>query len=208
MIIEILFIIVIGLIILVNMLFRSVVKTTKELKNGTGLSGFEIARKLSNILSKEEPHIIKKQGKYLDHYNKERNTIKLSPEVFDGEDIYAVAIAVNTALETDPERKNIPLGRKINAFLVIASYILIILGAFASNTLVIHLGMVLFILTFIIEFILIAVLFKGEDELKELYELIKKEDLIKPIEEYEENGLLLALSRLATLPYSFMNYFR
>lgn len=208
MIIEIIFILVIGLIVLINMLFRMVVKANKELNNGAKLSGFEIARKLSSKFCEEEPHIIKKNGRYLDHYNKERNVIKLSPEVFDGEDMYAAAMAVNTALETDPERKTVPFGRKINSFLVIASYIVIILGAFTSNTLVIHLGMVLFILTFIIEFCLIAKLLGDDENLNKLYELIQKEGLIKPIEEYKDNSILLALSKLATLPYSFINYFR
>lgn len=208
MIIEIIFIIVIGLIVLINMLFRSVVKTTKNINNGTNLSGFEIARKLSSKFCENEPHIIKKKGRFLDHYNKERNVIKLSPEVFDGEDAYSAIIAINVALETDKERKNVPIGRKINSFLVIASYILIIIGAFTSNTLIIHLGMVLFILTFIFEFLLLANLFGTEENLNKLYELIQKEELIKPIDEYKDNGILLALSHLATLPYSFINYFR
>ena len=208
MIIDILFIIVVVLIILINMLFRSVVKTTKNIKNEANLSGFEIARKISSKFCNEEPHIIKKNGKYLDHYNKDRNVIKLSPEVFDGEDIYAGVTAFNVALETDPERKNVATGRKLNSFLVIVSYILIILGAFANNTLVIRLGLMLFIIAFVIEFVLLASLFKKEEELKKLYELIKKEKLIKPEKSYEDNCLLLALSRLATLPYSFINYFR
>ena len=208
MIIDILFIIVVVLIILINMLFRSVVKTTKNIKNEANLSGFEIARKISSKFCNEEPHIIKKNDKYLDHYNKDRNVIKLSPEVFDGEDIYAGVTAFNVALETDPERKNVATGRKLNSFLVIVSYILIILGAFANNTLVIRLGLMLFIIAFVIEFVLLASLFKKEEELKKLYELIKKEKLIKPEKSYEDNCLLLALSRLATLPYSFINYFR
>ena len=208
MIIDILFIIVVVLIILINMLFRSVVKTTKNIKNEANLSGFEIARKISSKFCNEEPHIIKKNGKYLDHYNKDRNVIKLSPEVFDGEDIYAGVTAFNVALETDPERKNVATGRKLNSFLVIVSYILIILGAFANNTLVIRLGLMFFIIAFVIEFVLLASLFKKEEELKKLYELIKKEKLIKPEKSYEDNCLLLALSRLATLPYSFINYFR
>ena len=208
MIIEIIFILVICLLILMNIRLRTVAKETKESKNGAKLSGFEIAKKLSSKFCEEEPHVIKKKGRFLDHYNKERNVIKLSPEVFDGEDMYAATIAVNVALETDPERKAIPFGRKINAFLVIASYIVILLGAFANSALVIHLGMVLFILTFIIEILLITKLFGDEEDLKKLYELIKKENLIKPAEEYEENGVLLALSRMATLPYSFINYFR
>ena len=208
MIIDILFIIVVVLIILINMLFRSVVKTTKNIKNEANLSGFEIARKVSSKFCNEEPHIIKKSGKYLDHYNKDRNVIKLSPDVFDGEDIYAGVIAFNVALETDPERKNIVIERKLNSFLVIVSYVFIILGAFVNNILVIRLGLIIFIIAFIIEFVLLASLFKSEEELNKLYELIKKEKLIKPDKYYENNCLLLALSRLATLPYSFINYFR
>lgn len=208
MIIEILFIITIGLILLINMLFRSVVKTGKEKNNGSGLSGFEIARILSSKFHQEEPHIIKKSGRFLDHYNKERNVIKLSPEVFDGEDVYASVMAINVALETNPKRKNISLGRKINSFLVIASYSVIVIGAFASNPFMMHIGMVLFILTFIFEFVLLANLFGTEEEIKELKEVIKKEKLMKPIEEFEDNYLLIALSRLATLPYNFINYFR
>ena len=207
-IIDIIFIIVVGLIILINLLFRSVVKTTKNIKNEANLSGFEIARKVSSKFCQEEPHIIKKSGKYLDYYNKDRNVIKLSPDVFDGEDIYAGVTAFNVALETDPERKNVAVGHKLNSFLVIASYLFIILGAFANNILVIRLGLVLFILTCIIEFVLISSLFKSEEELNKLYEFIKKEKLIKPIESYKDYCLLLILSKLATLPYSFINYFR
>lgn len=207
-IIDIIFIIVVGLIILINLLFRSVVKTTKNIKNEANLSGFEIARKISSKFCDEEPHIIKKSGKYLDHYNKDRNVIKLSPEVFDGEDIYAGVTAFNVALETDPERKKVAVGHKLNSFLVIASYLFIILGAFANNILVIRLGLVLFILTCIIEFVLISSLFKSDEELNKLYEFIKKEKLIKPVESYKDYNLLLILSKLATLPYNFINYFR
>ncbi len=207
-IIDIIFIIIVGLIILINLLFRSVVKTTKNIKNEANLSGFEIARKVSTKFCQEEPHIIKKSGKYLDHYNKDRNVIKLSPDVFDGEDIYAGVTAFNVALETDPERKNVAVGHKLNSFLVIASYLFIILGAFANNILVIRLGLVLFILTCIIEFVLISSLFKSDEELNKLYEFIKKEKLIKPVETYKDYNLLLILSKLATLPYSFINYFR
>ena len=207
-IIDIIFIIIVGLIILINLLFRSVVKTTKNIKNEANLSGFEIARKVSTKFCQEEPHIIKKSGKYLDHYNKDRNVIKLSPDVFDGEDIYAGVTAFNVALETDPERKKVAVGHKLNSFLVIASYLFIILGAFANNILVIRLGLVLFILTCIIEFVLISSLFKSDEELNKLYEFIKKEKLIKPVESYKDYNLLLILSKLATLPYNFINYFR
>ena len=208
MVVDILFIIVIILILASNLFIRIAAKETKETPNGSGLSGFEIARKVSSHFSENEPHIIKKSTKFLDHYNKDRNVIKLSPEVFDGEDVYAAIIAINTALETDEERRKVPITRKLNSFLVIASYIMIILGVFANNMLVIRLGMVLFMITFIIEFILISSLFINEEEIEKLFDLVKKEKLVKPIEEYKDNFVILSLTHLATLPYSFINYFR
>ena len=208
MIIDILFVIVLILLVLINIFIRSVAQTTKELKNKANLSGFEIARKLSSAFCEEEPHIIKKNGKYLDHYNKERNVIKLSPDVFDGEDVYAGVVAINTALETDPNRKNISLARKMNAFLVLISYVFIILGSITHNTLIIRIGTLIFILAFIIEFILLASLFKSKEELDKLYEQIEKERLIKPIENYKKYCLLISLTKIATMPYSFINYFR
>ena len=208
MIIDIIFILLVGLLLLVNLLYRSVVKTTKDTPNDARLSGFEIAKKLSSHICESEPHIIKKSGRFLDHYNKDRNVIKLSPEVFDGEDVYAATVAINTTLEADSKRKYLPTYRKFNAFLVIISYVLIIAGACLNRVLVIRLGFVLFILSFVIEFVLLSKLWGTEDDLNELYEYIKKEKLIKPIEEYKDNCILLALSRLATLPYNFINYFR
>lgn len=208
MVIDILFVIVLILLVLINVFIRSVAQTTKELNNKANLSGFEIARKLSSIFCEEEPHIIKKNGKYLDHYNKERNVIKLSPDVFDGEDVYAGIVAINTALETDPNRKNVAMARKVNAFLVIISYVFIILGSITHNIFIIRLGTLIFILAFIIEFILLANLFKSKEELEKLCQQIEKERLIKPIENYKKYCLLISLTKIATMPYSFINYFR
>ena len=208
MIIDILFIIVLILLVLINILIRTVAETTKELKNKANLSGFEIARKLTSVYCEEEPHIIKKNGKYLDHYNKERNVIKLSPDVFDGENAYAGIVAINISLEAEPSRKNVAMARKVNAFLVIISYLFIILGSITHNVLIIRLGTLIFILAFIIEFILLASLFKSKEELDKLYEQIEKERLIKPIENYKKYCLLISLTKIATMPYSFINYFR
>ena len=208
MIIDILFIIVLILLVLINILIRTVAETTKELKNKANLSGFEIARKLTSVYCEEEPHIIKKNGKYLDHYNKERNVIKLSPDVFDGENAYAGIIAINTALEADPNRKNISLARKINAFLVLISYVLIILGSITHHIFTIRLGTLIFILAFIIEIILLTSLFKSKEELEKLCKQIEKEHLMKPIENYKKYCLLISLIKVATMPYSFINYFR
>lgn len=207
MVIDILFIIVVAIIILLNILFRSVVKTTKNIQNKANLSGFEVARKLSSVLCAEEPHIIKKNIKYLDHYNRERNVIKLSPEVFDCNNIYAAITASNVALETNTNKKNIINFKKINSYFVILSYIFIILAAFTNNIFLMRLGLIIFILAFTIEFVLLAILF-NQDEINNIYQIIKEEKIIKPSKAYEENYLLLALVKLATFPYSFIIYFK
>ena len=206
MIIEIIFVLVLILIVILNIIFRNVVKNTKELKNS--LSGFEVAQKLSEKLTTDEPHIIKKSGKYLDHYNRERNVIKLSPDVFDGENIYAGLTAINVTLEVDSDKKGISMGRKMNAFLVIVSYLVIIIGAFLANSIFIHIGMILFVLAFIIEFILLGSLFGTEESYKHLEKIIKKEKLISSFEEYNKYRIILAIQRLAILPYGFISFFR
>ena len=206
MIIEIIFVLVLILIVILNIIFRNVVKNTKELKNS--LSGFEVAKKLSEKLTKDEPHIIKKSGKYLDHYNRERNVIKLSPDVFDGENIYAGLTAINVTLEVDSDKKGISMGRKMNAFLVIVSYLVIIIGAFLANSIFIHIGMILFVLAFIIEFILLGSLFGTEESYKHLEKIIKKEKLISSFEEYNKYRIILAIQRLVILPYGFISFFR
>ena len=206
--IEIIFVITIILILIANLSIRVLVRELKEKKNETNLSGFEIAKKISQKLAKDEPHIIKKKGKFLDHYNYERNVIKLSEEVFDGTDMYAAGIALNVALETNDEKKNLARGHKFTSIMVLTSYLCISLGAFLNNYRILLFGLVIFILAFIFEILLINLIAKTTDEIEDLYDFIKTQEIIKPYEEYKEYILVLFLINVARLPYSFINYFR
>ena len=207
-IIEILFLLVIVLIIISNLLIRSLYKNLKNEKNETELSGFEIARKISNKLAQEEPHIIKKNGKFIDYYDINRNVIKLSPEVFDGTDIYSSIIALNTALETEKGKENIAKGHNLSSFIVIASYIMICIGAVLNNFNIIHFGLILFILSFILELLILNLYAKTKEDVNELYEFIKMAEVIKPFEEYKDYIIILLLTSIARLPYGFINKFR
>ena len=145
LIIEIIFILVILFIIILNIKLRSIYKENKNIHNEKNISGFEIILNLSS----NDPHIIKKKGMYLDYYNYERNTIKLSDTVFDGEDIYASLVGVNIAYET----KDITFAKnnKFSSIMILTSYIVIILGAFLNNPNIINFGLIIFILSFIYE---------------------------------------------------------
>lgn len=203
LIIEIAFIITLILIILVNLGLLKLRKELKQIENESKLSGMEIARIISSKYCEEEPHIIKKKGLFLDHYNSNRNVIKLSPEVFDGTDMYASAIAINVALETKEEK--ISRGNYFATFIVLVSYVLIVLGAFLNNSNIINFGLIVFVLAFILVFC-INTTYNKKDE---IFKMLKKEKIIKAIdEEIEENLILASLIVVARLPYGFINYFR
>ena len=85
---------------------------------------------------------------------------------------------------------------------------MIIIGSIANHMLLIRLGMILFVIAYVIEFALLAKILGTEEEVEELHNYIKKEKLIKPFEDYEEEALILSLARLATFPYNFIVYFR
>lgn len=199
-IIEIIFIIVLIIIILVNIGLLKFRKELKQIQNESNLSGVEIARIISSKYTEEEPHIIKKKGLFLDHYNVNRNCIKLSPEVFDGTDLYAGVIAINVALETS--NKKVSQRYYFANFVVLVSYILIILGAFLNNANIINFGLVVFILTFLLVIFTNTIYSKNDEVFKNL----KKEKVLKPFQ--EENILLASLIVVARLPYGFINYFR
>lgn len=206
LIIEIIFYIVLILILIVHIFMRKSYHELVNEDNNSKLSGFEIAQKVVEKLNVKEPHIIKKKGLLLDHYNYERNVIKLSPEVFDGTDIYAGIVAINTALLTSKDK--VAKGHKFTSFLVLLSYIVIVLGGFLNNPNIIHFGLILFILAFIFEMLLLDKLFKNEEEIDKLYKSANTEKLLKPYKEYKNDLIILNLINVATLPYNFINYFR
>lgn len=203
LIIEIVFLITLLLIVLVNLGLLKLRKGLNQLENKSKLSGMEIARIISSKYCQEEPHIIKKKGLFLDHYNSNRNVIKLSPEVFDGENMYASMVAINVALETHNEK--IARGNYFATFVVLVSYVLIALGAFLNNFNIINFGLLVFVLAFVLVFC-INTTYNKKDE---IFKMIKEEKILKPFdEEVGENLILVSLIAVARLPYGFINYFR
>ena len=141
LIIEIAFLIALGIIIIINLYLLKLRKELKQIENESNLSGMEIARIVSSKYCEKEPHIIKKDGLFLDHYNINRNVIKLSPEVFDGTNMYSSIIAIIIAMEKNNEKK--ARENYYIALIMPVAYILIILGAFLNNFSIINLGLII-----------------------------------------------------------------
>lgn len=209
LIIEIIFIIVLIILGVLNFSIRISYKNMKEIKNDSNLSGFEIARILSSELTSDEPHIIKKNGKFLDYYDANRNVIKLSPEVFDGTDMYAAVISLGLAALVSKERRTKVNRHNVNSFLVVLSYVMIVIGALLNNYNVIYFGMSLFIIAFIFQILLLNTWGKSVEEMEDVYNLVQEKELIKPYSEEDKiNIAIVGIFFLARLPYGFINNFR
>ena len=208
LIIEISFLIIVAIIFLANLYFISLSKKLRNIKNETELSGFEIAKKISEKVSNKEPHIIKKKGKFLDHYDINRNVIKLSPEVFDGTDLYAAFVAFNIALETDAKKEKAPKGHNLSSFIVMSSYIMIILGVLLNNSSIMRFGFILFIMALILEMLILNVFGKTLEDIEKIYKFVEKNKIIKPYDEYKEYMIFFQLLNVINLPYRFINNFR
>lgn len=209
LIIEIIFIIVLIILGIFNFTIRITYKNMKEINNESNLSGFEIARILSSELTSDEPHIIKKNGKFLDYYDANRNVIKLSPEVFDGTDMYAAVISLGLASLVSKERRTKVNRHNVNNFLVVLSYVMIVIGALLNNYNVIYFGMSLFIIAFIFQILLLNTWGKSVEEMEDVYNLVQEKELIKPYSEEDKiNIAIVGIFFLARLPYGFINNFR
>jgi len=66
-------------------------------KKGSGLSGFEVARRILDNNGLSNIHIVETGGTLSDHYDSSRKTIRLSRDIFHGESTAAVAIAAREA---------------------------------------------------------------------------------------------------------------
>ncbi len=207
-IIEITFVTLVIVILFSNIIVTSYLKKLKALVNETELSGFEIAKTISTKLGNIEPHIIKKTSwRFLDHYNITRNVIKLSPEVFNDTNMYASLMALNISLETLKDNIKLNIIHKTASFLVIAFYLLLIIGALANKYPIIYLSFLIFIFAFLLEIIYISLFLKNNHENKALVTLLNKEEIIKPKENFQINNLFYYLIALSRLPYNFLIYF-
>jgi len=204
LIIEIIFLLLVIVTIIANIYVRETFKRTSKIENAKNITGFEVTKELITEFCPKEPHIIKKNGKFLDFYDLERNVIKLSPTTFDDISLYANIMGYLTALEAI--KPQIAKNNKINVFLILFSYLTIAIGAILNNFHIIHVGIIIFILAFIYRIYIINMISKlSKDRLA--YNLLKRKKLMKP-EALEINLLPVLTIYIARLPYDFINYFR
>jgi len=75
--------------------FKSKFKKYSEIALSSGLSGAEIAQKMLNDNGIYDVEIISVDGQLSDHYNPDKRTVNLSPDVYHGRSIAAAAVAAH-----------------------------------------------------------------------------------------------------------------
>jgi len=67
----------------------------KKIALQSGLSGFEVARKILDANGLSNIHIVEAKGRLSDHYDPKRKVIRLSADIFHGETIAAAAVGAH-----------------------------------------------------------------------------------------------------------------
>ena len=75
--------------------FKSKFKKYSEIALSSGLSGAEVAQKMLNDHDIYDVEIISADGQLSDHYNPDKRTVNLSPDVYHGRSIAAAAVAAH-----------------------------------------------------------------------------------------------------------------
>ena len=91
----ILFIIILVISLGVQWRFKSKFKKYSEIALSSGMSGAEIAKKMLTDHGINDVEIISVDGQLTDHYNPEKRTVNLSPDVYHGRSITAAAVAAH-----------------------------------------------------------------------------------------------------------------
>ena len=80
---------------LVQWRFKNKFKKYAEIAISSGFSGAEIAKKMLNDHGIYDVEIISVDGQLTDHYNPDKRTVNLSPDVYAGRSIAAAAVAAH-----------------------------------------------------------------------------------------------------------------
>jgi len=139
----------------------------KKERASSGLTGYEVARRMLDRNGLHDVQIQQTNGKLSDHYDPKTKTVRLSPEIYNVSSIAAVSVAAHEVGHAIQHAKNyVPL--KLRSALVpavnIASrfgYIAIIAGIFLEAFVIAEIGIIMIASLFIFQLITLPVEFNA-----------------------------------------------
>lgn len=154
-------------------------------KQSSGLSGFEVARKILDNNGLDNIHIVETRGKLTDHYDPTRKVIRLSHNVFHGDSVASVSIAAHECGHAIQDKTGyvwMKIRSMIFPIVNIAtsiSYVVILIGILAQLFNVVILGIFLTAFGLIFQIVTLPVEFdasnRAKDELKKIG-IVRKEE--------------------------------
>ncbi len=191
--------------LLIPCLAYSIISVTygkyKENNLKNKLSGFEIARKILDDNDLKNMYIVEVKGKFKDHFDYNQKVIRLSTDVYHGENVIAAVIAakISTYAVLDKnDNKFIKFFFSINPFIIFLNYVaflLFILGLFLQDFQIIELSSLL----------LGCVLLFRLVELPLEFKVVKESELfLNNINEFEKKEVLNMKSVMKVVPYTWI----
>ena len=139
----------------------------KNIINDNNLSGVEIAHKILEKNKLNDIYVVEISQTLNDHYDSKRKVIRLSKEIFNQNSISSLVVSAQQCAYAIQDKNNYSLFKlkclleKIVKMFIILSYILFLLGIFASINEALNLGITLISICLIYELLMLHVEFNA-----------------------------------------------
>lgn len=180
-------------------------------ENKLKMSGCEVAREILDKNGLSNIYVIETKGELTDHYDPTRKVVKLSPEVFHGTSVAALAVAAHECGHVIQDKENYTF-MKIRASLVpivnfisYLGYFALIVSLLAGITGYIKLSILVLVATVVFQLVTLPVEF---DASKRAKEQILKLHLSEDAEEVSDMLSAAAFTYVASLISSLLSLLR
>jgi hypothetical protein len=153
---------------------QSAIKKYSAVRNGSGMTGAEVARKILSLNGLNDVKIEQSQGFLTDHYDPGSRTLRLSPDIYQGNSVAAAGIAAHEtghALQHAEGYLPLQLRSAIVPTVQIGSWlgpIIFMVGLWFAGTTVAWAGLILFSATAVFSLITLPVEFDASRRAKEI----------------------------------------
>lgn len=167
----------------------------KKVNNKSGLTGFEVARKILDENGLKDIHIVEIQGNLTDHYDPTRKVVRLSSDIFNGSSIASTSVAAHECGHAIQDKDNYTFMRirsKMVPFVNLSSkmgYLAITIGILFSMFDLAIFGIVLLLAMLAFQLVTLPVEFDASNRAAEQ---IKKLKLLDETEKGKSKSMLNA----------------
>ncbi len=192
-----LILIIIALPMLAQGKVRSSYQNFSKIKNSTGLSGYEVARKILDENELQNVKIVEVAGELTDHYDPTQRVIRLSRNIYSKNSISAAAVAaheVGHAIQHKEQYSFLEFRTKLVPvvnFTSTISSVMIFFGFFLEAANILYIAIFCMLASLLFQFVTLPVEFDASNRAREQLE---KLNLIKPA---DKKGITNVLSAAA-----------